>query len=178
MSQLDASINDILDIKDTIGDLVTDSDSDNKVSDEEKQFKERMKKIEQIKEDLKTKNTVDDEEFIKSSLKKIVNLGVVAAESLGMELEAHPDGRGTECLATVLNAATTAVKELNNVNTDKEKIKISRETLDVKRLGVSGNNSGGPRSVQNNFFGTPSDLLDMLKNEKSKEKTIEAEKIS
>ena len=45
MSQLDASINDILDIKDTIGDLVTDSDSDNKVSDEEKQFKERMKKI-------------------------------------------------------------------------------------------------------------------------------------
>ena len=170
MSQLDASINDILDIKDTIGDLVTDSDSDNKVSDEEKQFKERMKKIEQIKEDLKTRNVVDDEEFIKSSLKRIVSLGVVAAESLGMELEAHPDGRGTECLATVLNAATTAVKELNNVNTDKEKIKISRETLDVKKSSVPSNQK---ITQNNNFFGNPSDLLDMMK--KGAMKTVDAE---
>lgn len=175
MSQLDASINDILDIKDTIGDLVSDSETDTKVSDEEKQFKERMKKIEQLKEELKTKNSVDDEEFIKSSLKKIVNLGVVAAESLGMELEAHPDGRGTECLATVLNAATTAVKELNNVNTDKEKIKISRETLDMKKISNPGNQK---ITQNNNFFGNPSDLLDMMKKGAMKTVDAQVEKIS
>lgn len=173
MSQIDASINDVLNIKDTIGDLVSNDETDNQITNEEKQFKDRMEKIEKLKKDLTSKDALEDEEFVKATLKKIMNIGVVAAESLSMELEAHPDGRGTECLATVLNAVTTSAKELNNVNTDKEKIKISRETLDMKKLSNPNNQK---ITQNNNFFGNPSDILDLMK--KGAIKTVDVDKIT
>jgi hypothetical protein len=171
MSETDNSIKDVLNIKD---ELASFNDVKDKPSEDEEKFKKKLEDIQKMKMEIENRRKNGDEDYVKQALREVMEIGLQTSRALQSEVEAHAEGRAVECLAAALNAVTTAAKELQEVEVKKEKNSIAREQNEIKRNLIASN--GSQKLVQNNnFFGTPGDILDMMKKVQA-QKTIDVSK--
>jgi uncharacterized protein (DUF3084 family) len=174
-NEVDKSLQDVLNIKDELGSL---NDEKEKPSADEEKFKEKLEKIQAMKTEIEARRNSGDEDYVKKALREVMEIGLQTSRTLQTEVEAHAEGRAVECLAAALNAVTTAAKELQEVEVKKEKNAIARESNEIKRVAFTNNNPSSPaRITNNNFFGSPAEILEMMKKAQSdKTKTIDVEK--
>jgi len=168
--ETDDSLKDTLNIKDELKAL---NGSDTTVSSEEEKFKKRLDDIEKMKAQVALRRKSGDEDYVKAALREVVEIGLHSSRILQAEIEAHPDARAVECIATTLNAVSAAAKELHEVEVKNEKIGIAKEQNEIKKLSIS---NGNPQKISqtNNIICSPSDLLDMMeKAKKDKVKIID-----
>lgn len=171
-TEVDNSLKDALDIKDELSSL----SKDEKPSVDEEKFKQKLEDIQRMKNEIEARRKNGDEDYVKQALREVMEIGLQTSRTLQTEVEAHAEGRAVECLAAALNAVTTAAKELQEVEVKKEKNSIAREGNEIKKALVSANSGGQAKLTQNNnFFGTPGEILDMMKKVKEA-KTIDVSK--
>jgi hypothetical protein len=164
MTEVDDSLKDVLNIKDELGEL----SKDDKPSEDEEKFKQKLENINKMKTEIESRRKNSDEDYVKTALREVMEIGLQTSRALQTEVEAHAEGRAVECLAAALNAVTTAAKELQEVEVKKEKNLIAREQNDIKRSLVVAN-GGTPKLTQNNnFYGSPSDILELIKKQQEK----------
>jgi cytochrome c556 len=172
-SEVDDSIKDALNIKEELSVF----SKDEKPSADEEKFKQKLENIQKMKDDIKARQKSGDEDYVKQALREVMEIGLQTSRTLQTEVEAHAEGRAVECLAAALNAVTAAAKELQEVEVKKEKNNIARESNEIKKALVSTNGNQAKLTQNNNFFGTPGDILEMMKKiQGGNVKTIEADK--
>jgi hypothetical protein len=171
--EVDNSLKDLLNINDELSNLNSPNE---KPSVDEEKFKEKLEKIQVMKDQIEARRKTGDEDYVKAALREVMEIGLQTSRTLQTEIEAHSEGRAVECLAAALNAVTSAAKELQEVEVKKEKNSIARESNEIKKIAFS--NSGNQAKItNNNFFGSPSDILDMMKKvQVDKTKTINVSK--
>jgi hypothetical protein len=173
MSEIDDSLKNALDIKDELSSL----NKDEKPSADEEKFKEKLENIQKMKTEIEARRKSGDEDYVKQALREVMEIGLQTSRALQTEVEAHAEGRAVECLAAALNAVTTAAKELQEVEVKKEKNSIARESNEIKRVAFSNNGNQPKLTQNNNFYGTPGDILEMMKKlQADKTKTIDVNK--
>jgi hypothetical protein len=174
MSDPDNSLKDALDIKDELSSFTKDE----KPSVDEEKFKKKLEDIQRMKEDIEARRKSGDEDYVKQALRTVMEIGLQTSRTLQTEVEAHAEGRAVECLAAALNAVTTAAKELQEVEVKKEKNNIAREGNEIKKALVCATGNQAKLTQNNNFFGSPSDILDMMKKvQADKITTIDTDKV-
>jgi hypothetical protein len=175
MTEVDDSLKNVLDIKDELSSL----NKDDKPSVDEEKFKEKLENIQKMKDQIESRRKSGDEDYVKQALREVMEIGLQTSRTLQTEVEAHAEGRAVECLAAALNAVTTAAKELQEVEVKKEKNLIAREGNEIKKALVNVNSGGQAKLTQNNnFFGTPGEILEMMKKvQGDKTKTIDVDKV-
>lgn len=172
-SEVDKSLKDVLNIKDELSSL----NKDDKPSVEEEKFKEKLENIQKMKSEIELRRNNGDEDYVKSALREVMEIGLQTSRTLQTEVEAHAEGRAVECLAAALNAVTTAAKELQELEVKKEKNSIAREGNQIKKALISSNGNTPKLTQTNNFYGSPADILEMMKKANMENiKTVDAEK--
>jgi hypothetical protein len=143
------------------------SDDDIDISEDNEEHKrerhnQRKEEIANIKKQVAKLKDSSDEEFVKDALKEVASIGLESLRVLQNEVEDDPSGRAVECMAAMSNSVATALKNLQGVEVDKQKIAIEKEKVEVKRLGNKATANIG--TVNNNYITTNvSDILDQMK---------------
>lgn len=142
--------------------LEIDPDTETGVDEEDNDSEEllaRLTKFKEMKEEAKKAASENDKDFIKETLRELALMGLHAGRVLEDEIEVNAKGRDVECLAGIMNATRDALKKLQDVDLDEQKMEIEQ-----KKLAIRQSNSGQARLTQNNMFvGSHSDMLKALK---------------
>ena len=90
----------------------------------------------------------------------MAGIGLESMRVLQDELEYDPSGRAVECMAAMTNAVSSTLKNLQNVEIDKEKLKIDQEKVAIKKHSALGHNG-----TTNNILitGSVTDVLQTMK---------------
>ena len=131
-----------------IGDKIRQLEEDeNNISEEERRKRAEARKLEvaKIKAEIQKLKDNPDDDFIKEGLRELASIGLQSMRVLQDEVEIDPNGRAVECMAAMSNSVTTALKQLQSVELDKEKIEIEKEKVNIKKsatlpLGKTVNN--------------------------------------
>lgn len=144
-----------------IGEELSNLDSEDSDEEKKRRFEERKKSIIKIKKDLQKIKENPDEMFIKEQLKELTTSGMIALRTIQEEIELNPTGRDVECMATMMNAITSSLKELKETENDKIKIGQKQQEIDIKKLKSSSENR---KLTQNNVFvGSVNELRKAIK---------------
>lgn len=137
---------------------------------------ERLAKFKEMREDDRKKASEEDKDFIKETLRELALMGLHAGRVLEDEIEVNATGRDVECLASIMTATRDALKRLQDVELDEQKMEIEH-----KKLALKQSSSGPSKLTQNNMFvGSHSDMLKAMKElrhfkEEQESKIIEVE---
>jgi hypothetical protein len=145
-----------------IGDELKELDKQETDDEKKMRFEERKKAVAQIKKDLRKIRENPDEEFIKENLRELATNGMIALRTIQEEIELNPNGRDVECMATMMNAISSSLKELKEVDNDKKKIDMEQQKIDLKKL-VTEKKPGIGMQQNNVFVGSTNDLLKAIK---------------
>lgn len=112
--------------------------------------------------DKEDKGYDDDEEFTRDMLRDLAKTGMTLLKLQEEEMLQDASARNAETAAQVIAATTNAVDKLRDVGMSKEKLKIEKEKLELKK-----NASGIAGPVTQNIIavGSFSDIVKNLKNE-------------
>jgi hypothetical protein len=128
-----------------VGDRLRElEDEENEVSEDEKKERAvaRKKEVAKIKAEIsKLRNNNTDEDFVKEGLRELASIGLQSMRVLQDEVEVDPSGRAVECMAAMANATNSALKNLQNVDLDKEKVELDREKVNIKKNQALPNGS-------------------------------------
>jgi hypothetical protein len=121
-----------------VGEKLRDNDEgvdSESLSEEEKRkrHEERKKEVAKIKADIAAMKNNTDDDFIKEGLRELASIGLQSMRVLQDELEVDPSGRAVECMAAMSNATANALKGIQNVEVDKEKLAIEKEKVSIKK---------------------------------------------
>ena len=146
-----------------IGDKIREmEDDEHGVSEEDKRKRVEARKLEvaKIKAEIQKLKDNPDDDFIKEGLRELAGIGLQSMRVLQDEVEIDPNGRAVECMAAMSNSVTTALKQLQAVELDKEKIKIEKEKVNIKK----SLNAPAGRTINNVLVtGSVTDLLKAMK---------------
>lgn len=145
-----------------IGDELKDLDKEDSDDEKRLRFEERKKAVAQIKKDIKKIRENPDEHFIKENLRELATNGMIALRVIQEEIELNPNGRDVECMATMMNAVSSSLKELGSVENDKKKLDLEQQKVDLKRL-ISEKKPGIGMQQNNVFVGSTNDLLKAIR---------------
>lgn len=145
-----------------IGDELKELDKQESDDEKKLRFQERKKAVAQIKKDLRKIRENPDEEFIKENLRELATNGMIALRTIQEEIELNPNGRDVECMATMMNAIASSLKELKEVENDKKKMEMEQQKIDLKKL-VTEKKPGIGMQQNNVFVGSTNDLLKAIK---------------
>ena len=141
---------------------------------EEEALQKRLAKVKAAKEEMKKRQDEGDKDFIKETLREIAMIGVGAMHVMQDEIEVNGKGRDVECLAGLMNSTRDALKELQDVELDEQKMDLEKEKVEMRK-NAGGNTAG--RVTQNNLFvGTQEDMIKMVREaQKMTEKIADAD---
>lgn len=150
-----------------IGDKLRDHDegvNDESLSEEDKRkrHQERKKEVAKIKAEISAMKKNADDDFIKEGLRELAGIGLQSMRVLQDELEVDPSGRAVECMAAMSNATAAALKGIQNVDIDKEKLNLEREKVNIKKQ------SALPSGQQTNnilITGSVTDVLQTIRDQ-------------
>ena len=160
MSNADDKLKKVLGIGDKIRDLEKDEKIELTEDEQRKRHEDRKEEVKKIKADIKKLKNNDDEKFIKDALREVAGIGLESMRVLQDELEYDPSGRAVECMAAMTNAVTSTLKNLQNLEIDKEKLSLDQQKVDIKRNSAIGHNG-----TTNNILmvGSVTDVLQSMK---------------
>lgn len=136
------------------------STSDSKIEAYEKRKKE-AEKINELIQSLKNSN--NDEQFIKETLKNLTSLCMISLHQMQEEMLLDPSGRMGECMAALSNSVVNALKELNEIEHKKKKIDLEEEKLILKKQNMQKNVSPTTNNVV--VIGSITDALKLIKDQ-------------
>jgi hypothetical protein len=119
-----------------IGDKIRQIEEDeNNINEDEKRkrFEVRKNEVSKIKAEIQKLKENPDDNFIKEGLRELASIGLQSMRILQDEVEIDPNGRAVECMAAMSNSVTAALKQLQSVELDKEKMKIEKEKVNIKK---------------------------------------------
>lgn len=127
-----------------------------------KRHDERKKEVAKIKAEIANMKKNSDEDFIKEGLRELAGIGLQSMRVLQDELEVDPSGRAVECMAAMSNATAAALKGIQNVDVDKEKLALEKEKVNIKK------NAALPAGHQTNnilITGSVTDVLQTIRDQ-------------
>ncbi len=146
-----------------IGDkLRSMEDEERGISEEERRERAetRKKEVAKIKAEIGKLRKSDDEDFIREGLRELASIGLQSMRILQDEVEIDPSGRAVECMASMANATSSALKNLQNVDLDKKKLEIEQEKINIKKHAALPHGN----TINNVLItGTMNDVLQAMK---------------
>ena len=136
----------------------------------------RQAKIKETKETLKKLEQLDDEDFVKKSLKSVSTTGQLMLDILMKEFEADPSSAAkVEAAAEIMNSINATMTALLEVGNRKKELELKERRVKVEE---ERGNSEGRMSDKNIFLvGSFTEVLKMIEEKKSNSNIIEAEVI-
>lgn len=126
---------------------------------------ERMEEIEKTKKYLSELKELEDESFVKESLRDIIIQGRNIVSIMEREIQSDPRARSVETVAAMFRALNESMGKLLDIEFRKQELNIEQQKADNQ----SGDNVAGNKNVA--FVGSFSELVGMME----KDKAVEAE---
>jgi len=153
----------------SIGDDLSNLENEPTDTDEKLAAERRQKLAKELSKKLEKAKQFDDEKFVKEMLREVAEIGISVGRVLKEEAELTGEGRTAECLSSLLNSVTTAVKELQDVEVGKSKLGLEKEKIELRKIKTD---NGVPKIGNGTVAMTTADLLRLMKKE---EKIIDIE---
>lgn len=129
-------------------------------------YEKRKKEAEKINELIQSlKNSNNDEQFIKETLKNLTSLCMISLHQMQEEMLLDPSGRMGECMAALSNSVVNALKELNEIEHKRKKINLEEEKLTLKKQSIQKNISPTTNNVV--VIGSVTDALKLIKDKEN-----------
>lgn len=137
----------------------------NHIQEEQRiKYEQRKKEVEKIQKSIEALKNENDEEFIKKTLKELTTIGMCTLHQMQEEMLVDPSGRMGECMASLTNSIVAALKQISDMENDKQKISIEKEKLEVKKQVIQQTKN---LSTTNNVvvIGSISEALKLIKDQ-------------
>lgn len=155
------------DLDDTLEDL-------NEVSEEDREKEEREEKIKARREIVKnTRNLLatvkkdgnlenEDEAYIRDMLRDLSATGMSMLKVQEEEMQLDPSARNAETAASLINAISSSLKELQEVSLKRKKLELDEQKVNIRKVNANPNGGGVTNIIG---AGTFADIVKQLKNE-------------
>jgi hypothetical protein len=128
-----------------------------------KEFQEKQKKIRELDS--------SDESFMKNSLKDLIELGIETAKLTKEELLMTANLDAANATASLINAVTSTIGQLHDLNHDHAKLDLEKTKVDMKGKKGDGKN---PAIAQM----STADMMKLLRSSSKEDKVIDVENIA
>lgn len=157
------NIEDLLNIE---GAGTTPGFDDDNIEAEKKKMEERRAQVLELKKQLAEYKNLPANTYMDTVSRMLVEKGLVMLDSIQREIEDAPRGRDVETAAAMMSSINGIIDNINKQKIYDAKIDIEKQKLELKKGASSGNLNGPSTAIQNNFFGSTTELIEMLQGKK------------
>jgi hypothetical protein len=121
-------------------------------------------RVRALKRDLKELGKLDDKNYAKQVMKRMVERGFSVLDLLEQEMEKDVFARDAEVAGQLLNSITDIVTKINQLDIEDKKLELQERKVKVAENKVLPDPDGNTTNIQNNIIGvgTTSDLIRAL----------------